>query len=266
LKKEKTNSTHKASVNNGENNISKLLLDNVAEPNDDYKNEANILDSKIKKRGVNNIAVVAGFGAGKSSLIETYLRNHREKKPDTFIKVSLATFNDISFSENDVERSILQQLFFNQPPSKLPHSKIERTKKPLKRAVVPISGIVSLLVACIALLALQMTSDIAGQIFGWEMQGKGIFVGILFGVAMVLVFVSLWLFLWYKGLSKIIYKDLEVSFKEIDKSSYDGPKSLINKFADEVLYFFGQTKIDLVIFEEDCNVQVHIPITKKARR
>ena len=55
-----------------------ILLDNAPEISTDYQTESDILNYQIKKKGVKNIAVVAGYGAGKSSAIETYLNEHME--------------------------------------------------------------------------------------------------------------------------------------------------------------------------------------------
>lgn len=42
-----------------------------------YARDAEILDIQINSDGVNNIAIMADYGAGKSSLIKTYLNKYR---------------------------------------------------------------------------------------------------------------------------------------------------------------------------------------------
>lgn len=42
-----------------------VLLNNAPKESDDYAVEAEILDAQVKSSGVNNIAIVAPYGAGK---------------------------------------------------------------------------------------------------------------------------------------------------------------------------------------------------------
>lgn len=108
----------KDEVNNEKFIDSDMLLDNAPVDSDDYGVEAQILDAQIKKEGVNNIAVVAPYGAGKSSAITTYLKRYRKSRcgKSKYIQISLADFNQddentqSDYSENAIERSILQQL------------------------------------------------------------------------------------------------------------------------------------------------------------
>ena len=57
-----------------------ILLDNSPTISEDYLEDANILNTKISNPTVKNIAVVAKLGAGKSSVIETYLDKYRKKQ------------------------------------------------------------------------------------------------------------------------------------------------------------------------------------------
>jgi len=147
-----------------------LLLDNSPKAMPEiYDNEANIFDFKIKESGVNNISVVARFGSGKSSVIETYLDKRRQeeqsklskrkskKYTDTFTRISLGSFNDDVVSDSSaneisddsaIERSILQQLLYSQPASKLPNSKIERTKATSKKRSLLFAILFTLCAVC----------------------------------------------------------------------------------------------------------------------
>lgn len=63
-----------------------LLTDNSPQAFKEYYEDAAILNKQINEPNVYNIAVVAKYGAGKSSVINTYLsiyrnnKTHREKK------------------------------------------------------------------------------------------------------------------------------------------------------------------------------------------
>ncbi len=57
-----------------------LLTDNSPRAYKEYYEEAAILNKQITEPNVFNIAVVAKYGAGKSSVINTYLSRYRNKK------------------------------------------------------------------------------------------------------------------------------------------------------------------------------------------
>lgn len=222
----------------GINDIKHLLKNNAANSFDEYKLEAEILDCQISDPNVKNIAVTAVYGAGKSSAIQTYLENFRKDKKDSYVKVELAGFQGKEYNENEVERGILQQLLYSVKGSKLPNSKIERTDKTPLRALLYTLSTIIIIVSCL-LLSLNGIGEIAlpnhPQI-----------------ILYVLAFVSFGLMLWaaihFNRISRIKYKDLEADFNK--KTSEYTPSNLINKFLDEVLYFFECTKVDLVIVED----------------
>lgn len=239
-----------------------LLLDNSPSANFEYYNdEAEILTHKIKTNGVNNIAVVASFGAGKSSAIETYIEKRREdersiikrkwykffskeKKIDTFTRISLGSFNGVKYDDSDIERSILQQLFYSQPSRKLPNSKIERATATSKKLTFLLSLLLTLFVGTTVLFGLQV-----GEVF---LPDQDWLNWMLLGIAIASFFGLVWFMLKFRKLQKIKYKDFELELKnekgEPIKST--SGQSLINRFVDEVLYFFESIKIDLVIFED----------------
>lgn len=57
-----------------------LLLDNSPAISTDYDEDAKILNHQIENDNIKNVAIVAKLGAGKSSVIETYLDRFRTKK------------------------------------------------------------------------------------------------------------------------------------------------------------------------------------------
>ena len=229
----------------GINDIKHLLKNNAANSFDEYKLEAEILDCQISDSNVKNIAVTAVYGAGKSSAIQTYLENFRKDKKDSYVKVELAGFQGKEYNENEVERGILQQLLYSVKGSKLPNSKIERTDKTPLRALLYTLSTIIIIVSCL-LLSLNGIGKIAlpnhAQI-----------------ILYVLAFVSFGLMLWaaihFNRISRIKYKDLEADFSK--RTSEYAPSNLINKFLDEVLYFFECTKVDLVIIEDLDRIASH---------
>lgn len=67
-----------------------------------------LLDKYIKNSKVNNISLTGGYGSGKSSIIETYIRRHHEYKQ---CKVSLAKYNNqIAQIENCFMKTCMKKL------------------------------------------------------------------------------------------------------------------------------------------------------------
>ncbi|MFQ7840186.1 MAG: TniB family NTP-binding protein [Thomasclavelia spiroformis] len=94
-------------------------------PIDDIENGAEYLKAlhwAIKKKKVKNIALAGPYGAGKSSIIDTYLKKHRIIRSKS-LRVSMATFVENETDENgnpkkiplkqdEIELGILKQLFY----------------------------------------------------------------------------------------------------------------------------------------------------------
>ena len=152
---------------------------------EDYEPYADILSKKVKDFDVKNIGIVAPYGAGKSSLIKTFIDMEERKKSstcsksksknelkfeDTVISISLANYSSIvrnideASSENkkdknnadnkvaekpledfldeennepkhenytteqEIEKSILQQLFYKNNNDKTPASRFKVLK------------------------------------------------------------------------------------------------------------------------------------------
>lgn len=231
------------------------LENNAAQAYDDYESEAEILQRQIQNPTVFNVAVVANNGAGKSSVIATFLNKYRNRKKlinlkknklgsakaNRYTRVTLATFNENDYDEISIERSILQQLLYSRKKSELPNSKIERTNKSswtksLSHSTLIVSMILSLIFTVIA-----FTSQSNSFHNTWVKY-------LLLGITIILAVAMLFIIIHYKSLKKIKYKDLEAQFCEDNNTN--SSEDLINKFIDEVIYFFECVNIDLVIFED----------------
>jgi len=85
----------------------------------------------LRKSPIQNIALTGRYGSGKSSILRTFERRHKEY---TYLNISLATFDEkIESGSADarqlVETSILQQIFYKVKSSKIPDSRFKRIRK-----------------------------------------------------------------------------------------------------------------------------------------
>ena len=249
-----------------------FLLDNSPAISKDYHGDAKILNQQIENENIKNIAIVAKLGAGKSSLIETYIDIFRKKKKidkkdykdqkgkldrkkykiekkelkknnkkvikHNYVKLSLSTFNGKDYKEEEIERSILQQLLYSQNKAKLPNSKIERTNKPSFWKTFIFASLLTIFIASSILFGTELSSI---KVFEKATWTKYLFLGLMIGSFGYILFHCL----YYKSFKKIKYKDFEIETKNVGDSS-----SIINKLIDEILYFFECVDIDLVIFED----------------
>lgn len=249
-----------------------LLLDNSPEISTDYDEDAKILNQQIENENIKNVAIVAKLGAGKSSVIETYLDRFRTKKKidkddyknakgkldkktykiakkklkkhnknvkkHNYVKLSLSTFNGKDYKEEEIERSILQQLLYSQNKAKLPNSKIERTNKPSFWKTFIFASVLTIFIASSILFGTELSTIKVFEKAAWT---KYLFLGLMIASFGYILFHCI----YFKSFKRIKYKDFEVETKNDGDSC-----SVINKLIDEILYFFECIDIDLVIFED----------------
>src|SRR3989338_833423 len=83
---------------------------------DEDKNYSEALKWALKKPSVKNIAITGPYGSGKSSVLRTFEKEHKEYK---YLNISLGAFkDDLPQTETDasqnafIEKSVLQQIFY----------------------------------------------------------------------------------------------------------------------------------------------------------
>lgn len=235
------------------------LDDNEPKENDkEYGSDAVILHEKIDKHHVSNVAVMAKYGAGKSSVINTYLslyRNKGDKNIDGkrvpgkhyknhYARISLSTFNNEKYDEVSIERSVLQQLLYGIKQRKLPKSKIERTNKTPRWQIFLFVSFMFLTIISTIFFVLDITKVFTSTIKGTNLRW------VLFAFASIGIVIIATILVYYRKIKGIKYKDIEANFEIDENNRTVEVKNLINKFIDEVLYFFECVDINLVIFED----------------
>ena len=202
-----------------------FLTDNTPKSYEEYKESAAILNKEINTDNVNNIAIVAKYGAGKSSLISTYLNEYRNKKTfghkleqmfgqklvqkkkqytnsnkNKYVKVSLSTYNDNELDETSIERSILQQLLYSRKKEKFPNSKIERTNRTSIWRVLILSAMLTIMIGAFIMFGLDLSNAISFGAY-WVKY-------ILLSVAILTFFINTVLLIYYRKLKRIKYKEI----------------------------------------------------------
>lgn len=220
-----------------------------------YNTEAELLYNGVLDENVKNIGIIAHYGAGKSSLLKTFKDNYSNKETDLkFLNISLASFNSEHKSQkpingkpvdggvqdlnNDVEKSILQQMLYKKEKNDLPKSQIKRNNNFIGSKYILYFFLIVVAAVCVAsflLYALNFNNIEILKFDHWDVAY------LILGVCTFLIFIVLLLFAI--NISKISIKGIELELK-------GQGESLLNKFLDEIIYFFQRTKYNVVIFED----------------
>ncbi|MGC3636785.1 hypothetical protein ACPTI9_13425 [Enterococcus faecium] len=208
------------------------------------------LDYGIKNR-MTNIALSGPYGAGKSSVLEAYKKNHTDKK---FMHISLSHFE----GSKEIDTKILEGKIINQLLHQIEFKKIPRTifkakENQSKFKMIFATSIVFLFITS-GIITFQFskwkkyyTSFFSSEKFAsW-------FTGNTFHLISLLVFTSILVFLIYNFINlqvnqqvmkKIILKGNEI---EIFKDSHE---SYFDKFMNDVIYLFINSGKDIIVFED----------------
>ena len=217
-----------------------------------YGGNCEILHSKIHDDvSVKNIGLLSSYGAGKSSLLETYKEKY-SLSDNKVLTISLANFNasdilkqcknptdderkaQLEGLEGEVEKSVLQQILYKVPKSKLPMTKVKRIHTGFKSSFL-FACMVALAIFSILCFALEFTDY---NFFKFNGSSIMYLVVALLSVAFI-VFCLI-----------INDRIKSVSIGKVSANVTGEEKMVLNGMIDEVLYFFERTKYNLVIIED----------------
>ncbi|MBK0098860.1 hypothetical protein IBT49_22955 [Erwinia sp. S63] len=224
------------------------------------KNEYfNAMDFALSKNDVRNIAVTGSYGAGKSTIIRSYMEKFR---PEAFINVSLAGFEMQEKGEparaQEIELSILQQILYKKNRDALPDSRIDRILNRNRAHIRRVFWAVLKVAAPVGgILAIIYYNKVL-KITGIPAESLNFLNVIPYPKAvLLLVFILTALYFITECASQIGIFDKKIKLNkvallsgEMDLSSAD-TSSLLNNCLDEIVYFFS--RIDnyrIVIFED----------------
>lgn len=221
------------------------------------------LDWAIKEKNINNIAITGNYGAGKSSILNTYQKSSKDKKK--FLNISLATFDkkDYTKDENVIEKSILQQLFYKEKISKTPFSRFKKINNLNDKLWLKIILMILIIFSIIWFINPNLFYNAKDWILDKFNYNFIIFnskidtiLNFLIKSTILILSVSVIVYLLkviYKVIVNISYKftikkyDIELEITPKDKQTKE---SIFNKYIDEIIYFFEVTDYDIVIFED----------------
>lgn len=231
-------------------------------PTDDAENSLEYMRAMewaLNEKNITNIAITGPFGAGKSSIIKTFLKKHPSIK---YINISLAMFRkngqeEIKGDEADFEKvleeGILKQLFYKVNYAQMPQSRYRKLHKVSFRTsffrvictFALISSFIFLFAPGKVKVIIDTYSTTMQELFGWSELWQGIFASVL---GLFIIGIMTCLFRWVNTKWKSV--EINIADKATIKTDEEGDAFSLNKNMDEILYFFEETDYSFVVIED----------------
>lgn len=237
-------------------------------PTDDI--EMGIYDKAMEyvfaNEDIRNIAISGVYGAGKSSMLESYKKEHPQMK---FIHISLAHFTSTAAKDEEddkegngnekreiaLEGKIINQLVHQLDPQKVPLTNFRIKKDMDRKHIFKVSLLITAFIAITCFLRFKNTwenmingfsNNILKKVFHFTTTNEMEFV--LGTAALIIVGIAI-----YEGVKlqksvklfrKLTFQGNEIEIFEESKDSY------FDKYLNEVLYIFKHADVDGIIFED----------------
>lgn len=253
-------------------------------PTDEAKDCGAYMDAlswALKQNTIHNIAISGPYGSGKSSVIHTFFKNRPAYK---WITISLADFKDNSYAETtesepvqvdvnikkgnkeqlsfsktgqdkfldanleqQIERSIVQQLFYHEKDSEIPNSHFQKIKKQDKFELF-----------CFVLFVILFLVSTFYVLFPDKFWNYILIVHAPKTLSQILHLLAITTILigGYKIIKHIIQITIGLSVKYLHFKNTElalekkEDKSILNYYIDEIIYFFEETEHNIVIIED----------------
>lgn len=214
----------------------------------------NALDWAIEDEKIKNIALAGPYGAGKSSIIQSYLK---ERQHLNYLNISLASFCEpenglIEGNLDKIEEGILKQLFYKVNYRKIPHSRYRKIHNlRYKNVLISIVVIITIGTVLFAIFRplniLNIKNIILNASTSFNISEKFVSIVLVGTVILLITIISyiLWLIMIKFTVVKVnVLKNTEMKSKESTDSD------IFNKNLDEILYFFEKSKYEVVFIED----------------
>ncbi|MBE9390244.1 hypothetical protein [Vagococcus salmoninarum] len=225
-------------------------------------------DSLKKKNKLKNIALSGSYGAGKSSILETYKKETPKTK---FIHISLAHYTEEILAVEDMseadsreekqlleqklEKKIVNQLLHQINPASIPKTLFKAKKNNEKNKTINMSGLITVLI--LLLLYVFAFGTLENFIYNLSnVKGMSWSVFVIHPFMQLLIFLSLSSLMGYfiyrltdLQLNKSIIRKIKVKDNEMELIS-EANDSYFDKYLNDVLYLFDNVAADVIVFED----------------
>lgn len=241
---------------------------------------------------IKNIALTGPYGAGKSSIIETFLAEDEkaaQKKcclkrllpqnkaiRKSALKISMATFEKgnppqgdekgkIPVGADEVEQGILKQLFYKVEPSKIPQSRYRKLHE-IRLATVFRNIVIGLVLIGVWVAIFNAPTfdkyKTAITDFLPPCLSAPFFTYAMMGILLVAIS-AVGSYLYITVISRFKIKEIKLPTDTTVQSDRESTENIFNKNLDEIIYFFERTRYKTVFFEDldrlsDPKIFVHL--------
>lgn len=227
------------------------------------------IDFALNEDDIRNVAISGAYGAGKSSVLETYKENNKDIR---FLSISLARFqNDMandegsksvsegkgkkSITEAELEAKIINQLIHWVSPKRIPLTNFK-----IKRSVKWPQVVLAVLFVVIFTLGIlyqqnfwgwrraviQLPTGCLQNCFLFTVTPSARVVGAVLTIIIGVLVISQLVWLQVQGR---LIRNLSISGNSIELNEKD-VDSYFDKYLDEVLYLFRHADVDVIVFED----------------
>lgn len=203
----------------------------------------------LKNKNVYNIAISGPYGSGKSTIIRSFLRKHPEIG---YINISLADFlSDFSgetIDEQDLEAGILKQLFYHVSHKRIPQSRYRKLHKVGRiRQFLLLLFVASITAFSVCFINRDSVRQFVERIANdWSISTFAVY-GIILSVSLVALLIINSLIFTFRN--RINIREISID-KAGAKTDPNDEASIFNKNMDEIIYFFEETKYNVVFIED----------------
>ena len=249
---------------------------------EEIKSYKDSLDTALKDDRINNIAITAPYGIGKSTILESYFRLRKKRYPpyiqklnrairkinkykkknffspnllneiDDYEFISLPNFFD-NVESNELQKKVVEQLLFKSNPKKYPFSKLKRIKDTSLIRDIATLLLSSFIIGTSLYLYSKATDKQILLIASLSVfDPLEIFLTILVCVFLLFFLVGLIRKVRISLAKSTVAGKGTIGPFEFASSPEENNNELdiFNMFSEELLYFFRKTRTKIVIFED----------------
>lgn len=231
--------------------LTPIILDKDQKEKLNYASYESVLDKVMASDVFCNIALTGPYGAGKSTIMNTYEKEHAESLKT--IHISLAKFNDDDI--DNMQAKLINQIIHQIDPKVIPQTRFKVKTVVRERKVLAFSAV--LFVFLVSMLYLfkvpqtQMLENSTISLFNmfWN-NGLNLLMLVLALISAAILLGAIVNAQFKKPLIKAIQVDksqIDLVEKETDG---EGAKEKFDKYMDEIIYLFQQSKVDALVIED----------------
>ncbi|MGE7122216.1 hypothetical protein ACQKIC_18645 [Peribacillus sp. NPDC046944] len=229
------------------------------------------LEWALENTDIKNLAITGTYGSGKSSILKTFWENYDKK--EKVLEISAATFSEEKeFSrelkgkeemegdsegyseeninvENVLEQHIMQQMFYKVKPEKIPLSRFTRIHK---KDIWETFWDTLLFLFSALLVYFSIKYEWIKKLFTFSKSENYDSTNLFIFIVLLIIGILIISFTIFRAVKAA--KNFRLSTFGIGKATFelkaDKDNTIFNKYLDEIIYFFSQTGINTVVFED----------------